>query len=389
MKRIYPALIFAFMFVLAAVSPPAWGEGVDIHGFISQGYLKTDQNNYLAETDEGTFQFNEMGINFTSYVTGDLKLGCQFFARDLGDVGNDEIIVNWAFAEYTYKNWLSLRTGTMKIPSGLYNDLRDFDSLRTAIFLPSSVYNEWLRDGINRMKGVELFGAVDIGAAGLVEYQLLTGATQIPLESGSVKLITEINKGFENLTSIDVGQMYVARMIWTSPLDGLRLGASYIKTDVEWNATRIMSETSRLPVTFDTRSLENYTFSIEYIFKNLTVAAENLWLIRDATAYLPGIPPIDQDIDAKDSYYVRLGYRMTDWFETGYYFSKKINNPDATGDANELEDQCLSFRFDVNPNWIAKLEIHMMNGEYGVYPDDDGHTYSEWMLYAAKLSYSF
>ena len=185
---------------------------------------------------------------------------------------------------------------------------REFDSLRAAIFLPYSVYNEWLRDGINRMKGIELFKAVDIGAGGLLEHQLLTGATQIPMGSGSSKLITEVNKGFEDFTSIDVGQMYIGRMIWSPPLDGFRLCASYIKTDVEWRATKVMSETSRLPVTFETQSLETCTFSIEYLFKTLTFAAENLWLIRDATAYLPGIPPSDQAIDAKDSYYVRLGY---------------------------------------------------------------------------------
>ena len=62
---------------------------VDIHGFISQGYLKSDQNNFLAETEEGSFQFNEMGLNFNQDVTHDLRIGIQFFSRDLGKNGND------------------------------------------------------------------------------------------------------------------------------------------------------------------------------------------------------------------------------------------------------------------------------------------------------------
>ena len=37
---------------------------IEIHGFISQGYLLSNENNYLADSKEGTFQFNEMGINF-------------------------------------------------------------------------------------------------------------------------------------------------------------------------------------------------------------------------------------------------------------------------------------------------------------------------------------
>jgi hypothetical protein len=80
---------------------------------------------------------------------------------------------------------------------------------------------------------------------------------------------------------------------------------------------------------------------------------------------------------------------VTDWLETGYYYSKFIYDSDKEGDSNELYDHCLSFRFDINLNWLCKLEAHMMNGEYAVAPDDDGHTYSEWMLFGAKMTYTF
>ena len=123
---------------LIATTLPAVAGDVDIHGFISQGFLQTDKNNYLAKPENGSFQFNEMGINFTTYVADDLKMGCQFFARDLGPVGNDDVTINWAFAEYTYRNWLGLRAGLIKMVFGFHNDTRDFDSLRTSIFLPSS-----------------------------------------------------------------------------------------------------------------------------------------------------------------------------------------------------------------------------------------------------------
>ena len=35
-----------------------WGT-IDIHGFISQGFLKSDRNNFYAKTEDGTFRFNE------------------------------------------------------------------------------------------------------------------------------------------------------------------------------------------------------------------------------------------------------------------------------------------------------------------------------------------
>jgi hypothetical protein len=33
-------------------------DNVAIHGFVSQGYLKSDANNFLANSDKGSFQFN-------------------------------------------------------------------------------------------------------------------------------------------------------------------------------------------------------------------------------------------------------------------------------------------------------------------------------------------
>ena len=39
---------------------------VDVHGFVSQGYMRSQHNNYLAnDSSDGTFAFNEIGINFS------------------------------------------------------------------------------------------------------------------------------------------------------------------------------------------------------------------------------------------------------------------------------------------------------------------------------------
>src|SRR4051794_10513728 len=68
----------------AADSPPF----VEIHGFVSQGFLVSSQNDYLAATKKGSFEMSEVGINFTKELTPDLRIGLQLFARDLGPLGN-------------------------------------------------------------------------------------------------------------------------------------------------------------------------------------------------------------------------------------------------------------------------------------------------------------
>ncbi len=84
-------------------------EKINIHGFIAQGYMQSSDNNFLADTKDGTFEFNETAINFSTRVTPKLHVGIQFFAHDLGDLGNDEIKVDWAFADYRWNSRLGLR----------------------------------------------------------------------------------------------------------------------------------------------------------------------------------------------------------------------------------------------------------------------------------------
>jgi len=59
---------------------------IDIHGYISQGFMYSNHNNYLADTEKGTFQFNELGINFSDDLTDRLRIGIQLAARDLGEM---------------------------------------------------------------------------------------------------------------------------------------------------------------------------------------------------------------------------------------------------------------------------------------------------------------
>src|SRR6187399_3000962 len=91
LMRLLGALL---VFTLAGASRAADdGEGpfslpVDVHAFVSQGYMITTESNYIAHSRRGTFEFTEVGINFTKNISDDLRVGMQLFSRDLGTVGN-------------------------------------------------------------------------------------------------------------------------------------------------------------------------------------------------------------------------------------------------------------------------------------------------------------
>ena len=142
-------------------------KGIDIHGFASQGYLYSDENNFFtANTKDGTFAYNEVGINFSTQPIDDLRIGMQLFSRDLGEMGNNDITVDWALGDYRVKDWLGIRAGKIKRPLGLYNDVRDADMARTVIFLPQGIYPEIQRDVINAIQGAELYGNLPLSSAG-------------------------------------------------------------------------------------------------------------------------------------------------------------------------------------------------------------------------------
>ena len=115
MKRILCTLGI-FLLITGPVFAAGFGANtVDIHGFVSQGYLQSsDYNFYAAETEDGSYEFNEFGINFASNVTDDLRIGMQLLSRDLGALGNNMVEVDWAYADCSFRNWLGLRVGRMK-----------------------------------------------------------------------------------------------------------------------------------------------------------------------------------------------------------------------------------------------------------------------------------
>ena len=68
---------------------------LEVHGFISQGFLLTTANDYLAHSSHGSFEFTEIGLNFTLPATDRLALGLQIFSHDLGPIGDYRATLDW------------------------------------------------------------------------------------------------------------------------------------------------------------------------------------------------------------------------------------------------------------------------------------------------------
>lgn len=418
---------------------------IDIHGFITQGYLVTDDNNFLADTEgDGTLQYNEIGINFSSDVSDRLRMGVQLLTRDLGKMGNHEITLDWAVADYSFFNWMNLRVGKIKTPHGLYNIERDVDMLRTFVFLPQSVYTEGWRDSLNASNGAGLYGYIPAGLLGNITYMANLTNSEQKVGGGESRLLED---QLPQSLDVKVKEMNTKQTFSTSltldtlfNIDGLKISGVYWGHDFDStcdvndglgsplfdaNSVYVDGEVAKHQIesVFKTK-VRTVTGSMEYSYGNFIFAAEymqnnyRLKMPLSDYVYYPGtsvtVPDVDKDFDAM-GYYGSMAYRFTDWFEMGAYYAEYYRDKDdkngkkavaeglvSAGQEHNrwLKDSCLSFRFDITPNWILKLESHYMDGSALMFHgdgntiiDSDGNVQLNyepyWMLYAAKVSFSF
>lgn len=378
--------IIAAIFLCFATTAAAFDmESVQIHGFISQGYLKTDTNDALfAKTSsDGTFEFNEFGLNVVSQVNDNLRVGMQLLSRDMGEIGNNEVEIDWAYGDYNYRNWLGLRAGKMKTPYGLYNQSRDIDAARTCILLPSSIYSEGFRESVSTTTGIGAYGELPGG----VEYQAVYGTTQLKEDEGVAKLMSTL-MGVSEFSDASVDWAYAGDLKWSTPIDGLTLGTSTLG----YKATLSAEAPIHLDLDFEA---ESYIGSAEFVYGDLTLASEYQLLTLDYSISAVNISD-KQDIEG---YYFLASYRINNWFEVGTYYNVLyLDKDDRDGDRYKAigqpaakawkKDFALTTRFDVNDNMVLKLEGHLMDGlatvEYDTEDPDD-----TWYMLAAKVTFSF
>ncbi|MCP4348534.1 MAG: porin [Desulfobacterales bacterium] len=397
MKKIaFIIIIVLFTAVHADNASSAEPDKISIHGFISQGYLKSDKNNFMAETEDGTFQFNEAGINFSADLSEKLHLGIQFFTYDIGDIGNNDIAIDWAFADYRWHDWLGFRAGKIKNPAGFYNETRDVDMLRTNILMPQTIYSDSHRDNVIALQGVGIYGNILPDFMGTISYQLQYGTMDIDAESGSSK--TAEAAGPFDVTYFDVDYVYVASLRWDTFIKGLQVGGSLSKAKMDIGLKAIDPLISLFPaMTMEIEDFSVETLSVEYTWDNLILSSEYALISienREMNNSVITLP--ETEIDS-EGYYVSVSYRFTGWLELGAYYSEYYPDKDDKDGEYAVPDHsawskdfALSVRFDINKHWTFKLEGHSIDGTGMLFSSDnpDG-TDKSWFLFAAKTTFHF
>jgi len=349
---------------------------IQIHGFVSQGALLTSDNNFLANTERGSFEFSEGAITITKQLDSKLRVGFQLFARDLGPLGNYSAKFDWFNLDYHWRDWLGVRAGRVKIPWGLYNDSADVDAAHAVVLLPQSIYSIANRDFLLAQTGVEIYGYRRIGALGALDYRAFAGTVYLQLPATPAVMYS----------NEDVPYIVGTRVAWETPAPGLRVVGSVYGAELSADAVQPGVPFTLHPV----QQSKGVMASLEYTADALVVAAEYSRGHSEVTVPLPGMPPSVSAVTAEGGY-LMASYRLAPWIQPAMYYSFSYPNVgNRDGSAQHSHDSAASLRFDITPNWILKIEGHAVRGTAGVTEamNPDGRS-NRWYLLAAKTTVYF
>ncbi|MGA3027859.1 MAG: hypothetical protein ABSF98_24150 [Bryobacteraceae bacterium] len=75
------------------------GKTVQFHGFVSEGFAYSNDNNYLTmNTSQGSF-FTDGGVNVSTQLTDKFRVGAQVYDHNIGTMGKWHPQLDWALAD--------------------------------------------------------------------------------------------------------------------------------------------------------------------------------------------------------------------------------------------------------------------------------------------------
>jgi len=356
------------------------GRNVQVHGFASQGFIYTNQNNWLTmNTSEGSGTATEMGLNASSQLTDRFRVGAQVYDRNLGELGQWHPTLDWAVADYRFKDWFGIRAGKVKTILGLFNDSQDLDFLRVFALLPQGIYPTDLRDTTIAHDGGDIYGNISLGNKhGSLIYTAYAGYRNDSVYSGYPYMLKPLGIDFDSLG----GLQYGGDLRWITPLNGLLIGLSRMNQEIAGKGTLVSQWNpvpGPIPYRITTTAFWTNQFYGEYSWHKLQLDSEYRRCFND----VPTMPGSSVSTDAR-AWYLSGSYRVHKRIQLGSYYSHYSfttvsqgpvallwpSQSDTSSPKNHIYDKVFAARFDLNRFIFVKAEGHFIDGYgLGAYPD--------------------
>ncbi|MEP6960942.1 MAG: hypothetical protein ABI995_02630 [Acidobacteriota bacterium] len=340
------------------------GHPFEVHAFFSQGFVKSDHNNYLTlQSNKGAFDFTDGGFHVTTRLTNKLRVGAQAYSRHVGNLGKGRVTLDWATVDYRWKDFFGIRAGRVKTVMGLYNDTQDLEFLQTWALMPQALYSLDLRGLTLSHLGGDIYGSFGGHRWGTFSYTAYVGRLAADLTGGLAYGFASY--GIRN--NVNRGWVRGGDLKWNTPVPGLLLGASlqYVRSESE-------GVNLALAGPLGTRSRAHpVVLSGQYSRGRLRLDYERVRsLSTTVVSGAHGFGPLPLELQSDQRlWYAAVAYRISKHLEAGTYHSRFYPNADKQPPylapnpaARHMYDQAITARVDFKTHWDVKAEGHFIDG---------------------------
>jgi hypothetical protein len=360
----------AFVLLLGTATP-GLAQSVDdlniqIHGFATQGFLYTTNNNILTtNSSDGSPDWFESVINISAQPMPKLRIAVQGRFESFGNAETNKISLDYANADYKMNDFFGVRFGKVKSPSGLFNETQDIDPSYMWSLLPQGVYPIGSRNSVLSHLGGVVYGTVPLGEhVGKLEYRGWGGERVLGSDDGY--FVPQVEEGLNLPNGFSV-PVFGSALHWKTPLQGLMLGVSDFR---QQHATALLQyPAAGLSGNESLNALTSPNFFGKYEHGRWMVAAERSRLPATVTIALNGVPKSYIFFDLR-AWYAMATYKVTDKLTVGVYNSQAFDRKLPLGPAHYQKDWDVSARYDFNQYVYVKAEQHFLDGTVLSYDAD-------------------
>ncbi len=376
--------------VLSAAEPAAFDPMFQIHGFLTQAYVKTTDNSFFGDSEDGSFDFRELGINASYRFSPRMMASAQLLSRNAGEMYDGSLDLDFAQFDYTLLmdeyDRLGILLGRTKNPFGFYNNTRDVAATRPGIFMPQAIYWDRVRNMVLSSDGVQLYGEKR-HENHLFELRLIAGTTPIDENVENSYLSLALDPKMEN--------------------DGITLGGRLL---YEWDGGvfRLALSSASLVLDAETNLFSPGEIGIDY---KILSAQYNNGPLSITLEYVE--EPIDYDgfdgmMDGGDTtldgYYLQGSYRVDeDWEVFARYEESHYDKNDEHGKKGSAKTGMPSHTFfselwtmgilwEPTQQLMLRAEFSQIEGTIflpSLENPNPGEAKRDWNLFSLLVSYSF
>jgi len=371
------------------------GPGIQVHGFLTQGYFNTTDNRVYGDSQDGSFDFREIGINASWRASPSVMLAGQLLSRLAGDLDDGSPTVDYALVDWSLMDTERYAFGTMfgriKNTLGFYNDTRDVAFTRPSIVLPQQVYFDNVRNLLLSADGVKVYG----------RFYNDWGNVNIDAAAGKANVDENVEISFMGMDfggTLDSEDLaFVARAEYESPSGAWRAAISGAKAKLGFD--RAPTD----PVGNGRIDFLYWIASLQYNAERWSLTAEYM---EEPAEFTNFGPLLDGQDSTPQGYYLQGSYLIRNDLEwivryTEGFFDKNdrdgTKNSAATGGLIPpynffRKDWLVGLRWDVTPNFMLRAEYQWTHGTWSLSRRENpnpAETVEDWEMFSLLGSYRF